>query len=105
MLSRGMTRFFLTASPSQGALTATIRIRIPAAGNCRSIARAAAAAFAKSKFLTRRHVVAEIRPHVAHREEVIVVVQQEFDLVLAAKQAFDQPWRRDDLRREIVPPK
>ena len=56
---------------------------------------------AQIEVLARRHVVAEVRPHVAHRQEVIVVVEQEFDLALAAEQALDQSRRRNDLRGEI----
>ena len=51
--------------------------------------------------LPRRDIVAEIGPHISHRYEVIIVVEQEPDLVFAAEQALDQAWRRNDLRREI----
>ena len=57
--------------------------------------------FAQIEVLARGHVVAKVRPHVAHREEIIVVVEQEFDLALAAEQALDKSRRRNDLRREI----
>ena len=49
----------------------------------------------------RRDIVAEIGPHIAHRYEVIIVVEEESDLVIAAEQALDQARRRNDLRREI----
>ena len=55
----------------------------------------------KVEILPRRDIVAEIRPHVSHRYEVIIIVEQETDFVFAAEEALDQARRRNDLRREI----
>ena len=57
--------------------------------------------FAQVEILARGHVVAEVRPHVAHRQEIVVVVEEELDLAFAAKKALDEPRRRNDLCREI----